>query len=128
MRRPLFCANTSTVCVSLPRFLLVLYSTTAAFPSYVVARMSLAGPHLRTTLPPGAMTFDLVPLAEDRFRVEVIDEVAVIDRDADGRPQRFVTREDLERHVQELEAAGDTEGATRERAALERLFASNPTP
>ncbi len=78
-------------------------------------------PVLFTRRPP-AMSFDLIPLAEDRFHVSDFGEVGVIQRDGGGKPMRFVFKTDLLLHATALEAAGKQEAAKRERQLAENLF------
>ncbi|MEM7454388.1 MAG: serine hydrolase [Planctomycetota bacterium] len=76
---------------------------------------------------PPALQFDLIPLAEDRFWICTMDEIGVIDRDRAGNPRRFVVRGDLEAHIKELENAGQTEEAARERLRLLEVFPQGPS-
>lgn len=78
-------------------------------------------PVLFTRRPP-AMSFDLIPLAEDRFYVCDFGEAGVIERTADGMPGRFLFKSDLLRHAKALEAAGQKEAADGERSLAARLF------
>lgn len=55
---------------------------------------------------PPAMNLDLHPLARDRFLVEGIDEVGVIERDATGRATRFLFENDLLQAGKELRGKG----------------------
>lgn len=80
-----------------------------------------ATPVLFTRRPP-AMSFDLIPLAEDRFYVSDFGEVGVIQRDEGGKPARFVFKTDLLLHAKALEAAGEKEAAEKERQLAEDLF------
>ena len=78
-------------------------------------------PVLFTRRPP-AMSFDLIPLAEDRFYLCDFGEVGVIERDPEGKPVRFLFKSDLLLHATALETTGQKEAASRERSLATSLF------
>ena len=47
---------------------------------------------------PTGISYDLYPLADDRFRIEGVNELAMIERDADGKPRRLLVESHL-RHL-----------------------------
>lgn len=84
-------------------------------------------PVLFTKRPP-AMSFDLIPLAEDRFHVSDFGEAGVIERDMDGKPLRFLFKSDLLRHAKALKAAGQKAAADRELGLATNLFPDTGSP
>ncbi|MEQ8768459.1 MAG: serine hydrolase [Planctomycetota bacterium] len=74
------------------------------------------------TQPPPAMQLDLIPLGEDRFFLEGAEEIGAIDRDAEGRPVRFVLKVGLRARIIELRGAGRDEEAAAENGLYEKLF------
>lgn len=69
-----------------------------------------------------AMSFDLVPIAEDRFWISDFGEMGIIERDANSQPTRFLLKNDLLGHVRELRIEGLDELADKEATLVKELF------
>ena len=83
---------------------------------------SIEGTLVLFTRRPPAMSLDLIPLAEDRFIVGELNEMCAIDRDENGVASRFLLKNDLLRRIRDLDGAGKTDDAARERRVLGTLF------
>lgn len=60
---------------------------------------------------PSGLNFDLLPIADDRFFIEGVNEIGVIQRDAGDRPTAFLLESHLIRAGQDRLAKGDIKGA-----------------
>ena len=68
------------------------------------------------------MQLDLVPLAKDRFWIEGLNEIGVVERNDRGQPITFLMKDDLIASALEAKNKGDAVGLDRLSMLLKEHF------